>query len=194
MVVPPRSQRCRKHSEHKQRSSGARRPMQRIDPRSVSPGIKPQRQTWLASSRAESGPRRLPHVWKRPGDSRAGRFRPGGVCFRIPELVGLELDDASVHQWRRSDATDAATNSLEDYVSEENPVRVVEVFIDELDLAALGFSGMRPAATGRPALPSLDAAEDLPLRLSQSPAVEPAAGTGSATQYRVDVVSRAARA
>jgi hypothetical protein len=31
-------------------------------------------------------------------------------------------------------------NSLEEYVSEENPVRVVEVFIDELDLAALGFS------------------------------------------------------
>jgi hypothetical protein len=41
--------------------------------------------------------------------------------------------------------------SLEDYVSEENPVRVVEVFIDELDLAALGFAGMTPAATGRPA-------------------------------------------
>ena len=30
-------------------------------------------------------------------------------------------------------------NSLEDYVSEENPVRVIEVFIDELDLAAMGF-------------------------------------------------------
>ena len=42
-------------------------------------------------------------------------------------------------------------HSLEDYVGEENPVRVVEVFIDELDLAALGFSGMTPAATGRPA-------------------------------------------
>ena len=42
-------------------------------------------------------------------------------------------------------------NSLEDYVSEQNPVRVIEVFIDELDLAALGFSGMTPAATGRPA-------------------------------------------
>src|SRR5205823_397268 len=39
----------------------------------------------------------------------------------------------------------------EDYVGEENPVRVIEVFIDELDLAALGFSGMTPAATGRPA-------------------------------------------
>src|ERR1700758_4929392 len=40
---------------------------------------------------------------------------------------------------------------LEDYVDEENPVRVIEVFVDELDLAALGFSGMAPAATGRPA-------------------------------------------
>jgi transposase len=42
-------------------------------------------------------------------------------------------------------------NSLEDYVSEENPVRVIEVFIAELDLAALGFAGMTPAVTGRPA-------------------------------------------
>ncbi len=32
-------------------------------------------------------------------------------------------------------------HSLEDYVDEENPVRVIEVFIDELDLAALGFRG-----------------------------------------------------
>jgi transposase len=37
---------------------------------------------------------------------------------------------------------------LEDYVGEGNPVRVVDVFVDELDLAALGFAG--PAATGRP--------------------------------------------
>src|SRR5256886_2789445 len=42
-------------------------------------------------------------------------------------------------------------HSLEDYVGEENPVRVIEVFIDELELAALGFSGMTPAVTGRPA-------------------------------------------
>ena len=40
---------------------------------------------------------------------------------------------------------------LDDYVGEENPVRVIEVFVDELDLAALGFAGMAPAATGRPA-------------------------------------------
>ena len=45
---------------------------------------------------------------------------------------------------------------LEDYVSEENPVRVIDVFVDELDLSALGFAGVVPAATGRPAYhPSL---------------------------------------
>jgi transposase len=37
---------------------------------------------------------------------------------------------------------------LDDYVDEENLVRVVDVFVDELDLATLGFAG--PAATGRP--------------------------------------------
>jgi len=41
--------------------------------------------------------------------------------------------------------------TLDDYVTEDNPVRVVEAFIDELDLSALGFTGVEPAATGRPA-------------------------------------------
>src|ERR1700730_4292566 len=40
---------------------------------------------------------------------------------------------------------------LDDYVVEDNPVRVIDVFINELDLAALGFEGMLPATTGRPA-------------------------------------------
>jgi transposase len=40
---------------------------------------------------------------------------------------------------------------LDDYVVEDNPVRVIDVFIDELDLTALGFEGMLPATTGRPA-------------------------------------------
>jgi transposase len=39
---------------------------------------------------------------------------------------------------------------LDDYVDDGNPVRVVDVFVDELDLTALGFSGVVPAATGRP--------------------------------------------
>lgn len=41
--------------------------------------------------------------------------------------------------------------SLEDYVAEDNPVRVIDVFIDALDLGALGFTGVVPEATGRPA-------------------------------------------
>src|SRR5260370_175008 len=39
---------------------------------------------------------------------------------------------------------------LDDYVSEENPVRVIDVFVDELDLEALEFEGVVPEATGRP--------------------------------------------
>lgn len=34
---------------------------------------------------------------------------------------------------------------------EDNPVRVVDIFVDELDLQSLGFSGVDPAPTGRPA-------------------------------------------
>ena len=40
---------------------------------------------------------------------------------------------------------------LDDYVAEDNPVRVIDVFVDELDLHALGFAGVVPEATGRPA-------------------------------------------
>ena len=39
---------------------------------------------------------------------------------------------------------------LDDYVCENNPVRVVDLFVDELDLLWLGFDGVEPAATGRP--------------------------------------------
>jgi transposase len=38
---------------------------------------------------------------------------------------------------------------LDDYVEEENPVRVIDVFIDDLDVSGLGFKA-EPAATGRP--------------------------------------------
>ena len=40
---------------------------------------------------------------------------------------------------------------LDDYISDDNPVRAIDVFVDELDLANLGFDGMEPEATGRPA-------------------------------------------
>ena len=40
---------------------------------------------------------------------------------------------------------------LEDYLCEDNPVRAIDVFVDELDLTGLGFGGIEPKATGRPA-------------------------------------------
>jgi transposase len=39
---------------------------------------------------------------------------------------------------------------LDDYVSDENPARVIDVFVEELELGGLGFETV-PAATGRPA-------------------------------------------
>jgi len=40
---------------------------------------------------------------------------------------------------------------LDDFVSEDNPVRVIDAYVEELDLDVLGFQGATPAATGRPA-------------------------------------------
>lgn len=39
---------------------------------------------------------------------------------------------------------------LDDFIAEDNTVRIVDVFIGELDLVAMGFDGANPAATGRP--------------------------------------------
>jgi transposase len=40
---------------------------------------------------------------------------------------------------------------LEDWIDEDNPVRIIDVFVDRLDLADLRFAGVNPEATGRPA-------------------------------------------
>src|SRR6185312_8454099 len=42
------------------------------------------------------------------------------------------------------------TECLADWIAEDNPVRVIDVFVDELDLAELGFDGADPEVTGRP--------------------------------------------
>ncbi len=53
------------------------------------------------------------------------------------------------------EGTDRGQNTLfpeclEDWIDESNPVQVIDVFVDELNLAELGFSGVEPEATGRP--------------------------------------------
>lgn len=39
---------------------------------------------------------------------------------------------------------------LDDFIVEDNPVRIIDAFVEELELASLGFEGATPASTGRP--------------------------------------------
>ncbi len=41
--------------------------------------------------------------------------------------------------------------SLDEYITDENPVRFIDAFVDYLDLQALGFKRAVAAPTGRPA-------------------------------------------
>ena len=62
---------------------------------------------------------------------------------------------------------------LEDWIDEDNPVRVIDAFVEKLDLSGLGFDGVAPG--NRPVfVSSLGAAEALHLWLPQSRSVEPA--------------------
>src|SRR6266446_9229967 len=40
--------------------------------------------------------------------------------------------------------------SLDEWITDDNPVRVVDAFLEELDLGELGFGRAEPAETGRP--------------------------------------------
>jgi transposase len=48
------------------------------------------------------------------------------------------------------DQTSFLPECLEDFVDEDNAVRVVDAFVEALDLGDLGFIGVAPQATGRP--------------------------------------------
>ena len=39
---------------------------------------------------------------------------------------------------------------LEDWIDEDNPVRVIDAFVEKLDLSRLGFDGVAPEATANP--------------------------------------------
>jgi transposase/macrodomain Ter protein organizer (MatP/YcbG family) len=46
--------------------------------------------------------------------------------------------------------------TVEDYITEDNPVRFIDAFVASLDLAELGFNRAQPAETGRPAYDPAD--------------------------------------
>src|SRR5438309_7723605 len=67
----------------------------------------------------------------------------------------IPASSAEDYMKRFVEGTDRGQNTLfpeclEDWIHEDNPVRVIDVFVDELDLGELGFGGVDPEATGRP--------------------------------------------
>src|SRR5262252_8358378 len=59
--------------------------------------------------------------------------------------MGRFVEEADRGQWT------LLPECLDDFIDESNPVRVIDVFVDTLDLAEMSFAGVEPAATGRPA-------------------------------------------
>jgi len=58
---------------------------------------------------------------------------------------------------------------LDEYIADDNPVRVIEAFVNRLDLKDLGFERAEPSEMGRPAYD----AEDLCLRLYENDLLDP---------------------
>src|ERR1041385_6675582 len=58
--------------------------------------------------------------------------------------MGRFVEEADRGQWT------LLPECLDDFIDESNPVRVIDVFVDALDLAEMGFEGVAPEATGRP--------------------------------------------
>ena len=81
---------------------------------------------------------------------------------------------------------------LDDWVDESNPVRVVDAFVDALDLEQLGFDGIGARGDWAAFLPSLGPAEALHLRLSQPHPVEPSSGARGEAQPGGDLARPAA--
>src|SRR5689334_19609052 len=72
-----------------------------------------------------------------------------GLLLRISrdsagELMRRFVAEADRGQWT------LLPECLDDFIDEGNSVRVIDVFVDALDLAEMGFEGVEPAATGRP--------------------------------------------
>jgi transposase len=59
---------------------------------------------------------------------------------------------------------------LDDFIAEDNPIRVVDALAAELDLKAPGFEGATPVAKGRPLI-TPQCHEDIHLWIPQSLAV-----------------------
>ncbi len=60
--------------------------------------------------------------------------------FAVPHIQGVDRQEVLLFP-----------PSLDEYITEDNPVRFIDAFVDQLDLHALGFKRAVAAPTGRPA-------------------------------------------
>ncbi|WP_202949350.1 transposase, partial [Bradyrhizobium japonicum] len=88
-----------------------------------------------------------------PGASSAacdpGCVKTAGCCYDSPVILLGESMRRFVEEADRGQRT-LLPECLDDFIDESNPVRVIDVFVDALGLAEMGFEGAEPAATGRP--------------------------------------------
>ena len=81
---------------------------------------------------------------------------PGCVKTDASEFLSSDSEAAAGDRMKRFvEGLDRGQSTLfpeclEDWIGEDNPVRVIDVFVEELDLGGLGFDGVDPEATGRP--------------------------------------------
>jgi hypothetical protein len=83
--------------------------------------------------------------------------------------------------------TEFKREMLDDYIAEDNAVRVIDVFIDELDLSGLGFHAV-PQALGRPGYAPTTMLK-LSVYGSEPYSSKPMPGTRVRAQPRADVVN-----
>src|SRR5215208_1160986 len=98
--------------------------------------------------------RYLGHTGSRPSLPSGTAFDPGCVktrllCYDSLVILRGKLMRRFVEQADRGQWT-LLPECLDDFIDESNPVRVIDVFVEALDLAEMSFEGVEPAATGRP--------------------------------------------
>ena len=71
---------------------------------------------------------------------------------------------------------------LKDWTDEDNPVRVIELFVEEIDLEEMGFLRTAPSRTGRPSYHPSVLLKLFHLRLSEPRSLQPCAGAGGWSQ------------
>src|SRR6266496_6380059 len=71
------------------------------------------------------------------------------LCYDSLVILRGELMTRFIEGADRGQST-LLPECLDDFIEESNPVRVIDVFVDALDLAEMSFEGVEPAATGRP--------------------------------------------